>query len=54
MKGLNNDTLQTDILAKANQLKTLEDIIKHAKAFESALRDQSSLQHPPNTNITKI
>ena len=33
-----NDVLQTDILAKANQLKSLEDIVKHAEAFEAAVR----------------
>ena len=48
------DTLQTDILTKANHRKTLEKIIKHAKAFKSALLDQSSLQHPSDTNIAKI
>ena len=54
IKGLNNGTLQTDILAKANCLRTLDDIIKHAKAFASALHNQSSLDHPPDTNIAKI
>ena len=44
IRGLNNDTLQTDILTKASQLKTLEDVVKHAEAFETALRDQQSLQ----------
>ena len=33
--------MQTDILAKANQFKHLQDIIIHAKAFETALSDQS-------------
>ena len=44
IRGLHNEILQTDILAKASHLKTLEDIIKHAEAFETALRDQQSLQ----------
>ena len=44
IRGLHNDTLQTDILAKASHLKNLEDIIKHAEAFETALRDQQTLQ----------
>ena len=39
--GLFNDTWQTDILAKANQFKHLQDITVHAKAFETALSDQS-------------
>ena len=44
IRGLHNDTLQTDILAKASQLKTLEEVIKHAEAFEAGLRDQQALQ----------
>ena len=43
-RGLNNESLQADILAKASQLKTIEDVVKHAEAFEAALRDQSSIQ----------
>ena len=39
-----NETLQTDILAKASHLQTIEVIIKHAEAFKAALRDQSQLQ----------
>ena len=39
-----NETLQTDILAKANHLKELETVIKHAEAFESAQHDQTRLQ----------
>ena len=35
--------LQTVILAKWTSLKTLEDIVKHAQAFESAVLDQSNL-----------
>ena len=42
-RGLNNHILQAEILAKANQLKTLEDVIGYAESFESALRDQSTL-----------
>ena len=44
IRGLSNETLQTDILAKASQLKSLEEVVKHAEAFESALRDQQTLQ----------
>ena len=43
IKGLKNSQLQADILAKSTDLKSLEDIIKHAQAHESAIRDQSSL-----------
>ena len=43
IRGLHNSQLQTDILAKWTLLKTLEDIVKHAQAFESAVRDQSNL-----------
>ena len=43
IQGLVNSTLQAEILAKANQLKTLDDIINHAEAFETAQRDQSTL-----------
>ena len=41
--GLHSETLQTDILAKVEYLKSLEDIIKHAEVFESALQDQVHL-----------
>ena len=44
IRGLCNTVLQADILAKASNLKTVEQIVTHAEAFESALRDQSSLQ----------
>ena len=44
IRGLYNETLQTDILAKASQLTSLEDTIKHAEAFETALWNQTSLQ----------
>ena len=42
------------ILAKANHLKTLEDIIKHAEVFEAVLCDQSSLQQQHNSRLAKI
>ena len=48
-RGLYNETLQTDILAKAGHLNTLGQIVKHAEAFESALRDQLQLQHSSET-----
>ena len=43
IRGLHNSTLQTDILAKWSSLTKLDDIIKYAQAFESAVRDQSNL-----------
>ena len=43
IRGLHNETLQTDILAKATQLKIIDNNVKHPKAFETALRDQSQL-----------
>jgi hypothetical protein len=33
IRGLSNDTLQTDILAKASQLKSVEDVFKYAEAW---------------------
>ena len=44
IRGLSNDVLQTDILAKADHLETLENVVKHSEAFEAALRDQSLMQ----------
>ena len=41
IKGTINDALQGDLLAKASSLKTLEENINHAEAFEAALRDQA-------------
>ena len=52
IRGLNNSTLQAEILAKTNQLKTLEDVISYAESFETAIRDQTSLSNqtnPPDT-----
>ena len=40
IKNTANDALQADLLAKARSLKTLEENINHAEAFETALRDQ--------------
>ena len=41
--GWFNHALQTDILAKAAHLKTLQKIIANAEAFETVLRDQPKL-----------
>ena len=45
ISGLSNNILQTEILAKANQLKTLEEVVSHAEAYETALRDQNQLSN---------
>ena len=48
--GLYNKRLQVDVLAKANQLKTLEDIMRHCEAFETAIRDHVLLQNHSEIN----
>ena len=48
IKGISNTELQTDILAKAETLPTIEAVVKHAQAHESALQDQVALQDPTN------
>ena len=42
IRGVANDTLHVNLLTKAGTLKTLEQNVRHAEAFESALRDQTS------------
>ena len=37
------DALQADMLAKAESLKTLEQILSHAEAFETTMRDQNKI-----------
>ena len=52
IRGLHNSTLQAEILAKTNQLTSLDDVISYAESFETALRDQSTLSNntnPPDT-----
>ena len=39
IRGLDNETLQTDILAKAESLTSLDKVVKHAEACEAALRN---------------
>ena len=41
--GVNNPVLQTDLLAKAETLSNVDDILKHAEAWEAAVRDQGNL-----------
>ena len=48
IKGVASDALQTDLLAKAGLLKTLEQNISHAEAFESAVRDQMTMSNTPD------
>ncbi len=43
IRGLHNETLHIDILAKAENLKSLEDVIKHPESFESAQRDHQKI-----------
>ena len=52
--GLQNETLQTDLLAKAGQLNTIEDIVKHAEAFETAVRDQPKLHTSAEAQAARI
>ena len=54
VQGIFNETLQTDILAKASQLKSVEDVVKHAEAFEAALRDQSQLHSSSDAHAARI
>ena len=54
VSGLSNEILQTDILAKADKLSKLEDIIKHSEAFEGALRDQAKLLNNPSSTVARI
>ena len=48
IKGIASDALQVDLLAKAGVLKTLEQNVSHAEAFESAVRDQMSVSSSPD------
>ena len=43
LRGLQDETLQTGLSVKASRLKTIEDIVKHAEAFETAVREESQL-----------
>ena len=50
IRGLCNAKLQAEVLAKANQLKSLDDIINYVEASETALRDQSKLSSGHDKN----
>ena len=54
IRGLHNNVLQTDILAKADRLASLEDIVKHSEAFEIALHDQQALQQPTQFTAARV
>ena len=41
--GIAHDMLQANILAKAGLLKTLEQNVSHAEAFETAIQDQNKM-----------
>ena len=43
IRGIANDILQTNLLAKAGVLKSFNQNVCHAKAFESALQDQTAI-----------
>ena len=47
VRGLHNTSLQTDILAKAGALDSLDKQIKHAQAFETAIKDQTKMGTNP-------
>ena len=44
IRGLHNEVLQVDILAKATTLTSMEDVVKHAEAFKTALHNHARLQ----------
>ena len=49
IRGLKNSSLQTDILAKAKTLDTLDKVVNHAQSYESALSDQSKISDTTET-----
>ena len=49
IRGLKNSSLQTDILAKAKTLNTLDEVVSHAQSYESALCDQSKISDTTET-----
>ena len=54
LHGLQNETLQADLLAKASQLKNIKDIVNHAEVFETAVHDQSQLHTSAKAQAAKI
>ena len=51
IRGLSNTLIQTDILTKASQLTSLEQVTNHAKSIEAALRDQSSFDKAKEDHV---
>ena len=54
IRGVANDALQADLLAKAGTLKTLKQNVHHAEAFESALWDQTSMAGASDTTSAQL
>ena len=54
IQGVANDILLADLLAKAGTLKTLKQNVHHAEAFESALRDQTSMAGASDTTSARL
>ena len=54
IRGIASDTLQADLLAKAGMLKSLEQNVCHAEAFELALQDQTSMASTPDIAIARM
>ena len=50
VRGVLNESLQTDLLAKAGTLTNLNHYVSHAETFEAAMRDQSNI----TTNSNEI
>ena len=54
VSGVFNQVLQADILSKAEMLTNVNDTIRHAEAFESALRDQNNINFNNNEEVARI
>ena len=61
IQALRNKTLQTDVLAKSDQLKTLDELTKHCESYEAAVRDQERIrsnsqqqQKQNDTNVYRV
>ena len=57
IRGINNSSLQIDVLTfvlKFETLNTLEKILKHVEAFETALSDQSKLSEGKTPDVGSL
>ena len=54
IRGIASDTLQADLLAKAGMLKFLGQNACHAEAFESGLRNQTSMASTSDIAIARM